>query len=71
MIRLNRRAVLAGAVAMSATRLFDDAHAQNTPSPAAFGQNDVIKRARELANAPFDASIPPLPNAIANLDYDS
>jgi len=56
---------------MSATRLFDDAHAQNTPSPAAFGQNDVIKRARELANAPFDASIPPLPNAIANLDYDS
>ncbi len=69
MQKVSRRALLAGVVAASVTRLADGAAAQS-PSPG-FGQNDVIKRARELAAAPYDAATPALPEAIAKLDYDS
>src|ERR1700722_18599601 len=66
---LNRRAVLASVVAVSASRLFPPALAQQAPAPPAaatpvFEQADVVKRAHELASAPFDATIPPLPESI-------
>ena len=70
MLLLNRRAVLAGVVAASAMRLTSSALAQNNP-PAPFGHADVVKRARDLAAAPFDATVPPLPEPFANLDFDA
>ena len=70
MLLLNRRAVLAGVVAASAIRLTSSALAQNNP-PAPFGHADVVKRARDLAAAPFDATVPPLPEPFANLDFDA
>ena len=40
-------------------------------APAPFGFPDVVKRARDLAATPFDGSIPPLPDGLANLDFDA
>ena len=40
-------------------------------APAPFGYQDVVKRARDLAAAPFDSSIPPLPDGLATLDFDA
>src|SRR5271156_2841949 len=74
---LSRRALLASIVAASGSRFIAPASAQtNTPPPAAgapapFGYADVIKRARDLAAAPFDGSIPTLPDGLANLDFDA
>jgi periplasmic glucans biosynthesis protein len=65
---LNRRTLLASIVAVSSVRILTPAFAQQ---PAAFGMADVVKRARDLAAAPFDATIPPLPEGIAGLDYDA
>jgi len=75
MPRFNRRDLLAGVVAVSVTPLFP-VYAQQDAAPAAatppvFGMADVVKRARELAGAPFDASVPPLPESLANLDFDA
>ncbi len=36
-----------------------------------FGFEDVIKRAREISEAPFDATIPPLPPQLANQSWDA
>ena len=41
-----------------------------SPSPH-FGFEDVLKRARELGTAPFEANPPPLPDALAKLDFDA
>lgn len=74
MLKLPRRTVLAGAVAASFVRLTGPVLAQqDTPAaaPPPFGANDVAKRARDLAAAPFDATIPALPDPIAGLDYDA
>ncbi len=35
-----------------------------------FGFEEVVKRARELADAPFDATIAPLPDGLETLDFD-
>ena len=72
-----RRALLASLAAAAGGRLIEPATAQNNaPPPAAgapppFGYADVVARARELAAAPFDASIPALPDGLANLDFDA
>ncbi len=71
---LNRRALLVSVVAASGARLVGPALAQQSPAaPAApaFVYADAVKRAHDLADAPFDASFPPLPDAIAGLDYDA
>ncbi|HYA72066.1 MAG TPA: glucan biosynthesis protein, partial [Roseiarcus sp.] len=71
---LNRRALLVSVVAASGARLFQPALAQQPPEAAAkpaFAYADVVRRAHDLADAPFDASIPPLPEGIAGLDYDA
>jgi glucans biosynthesis protein len=51
------------------------ANSQQSADPAkatpTFGYDDVVKRARDLAGAPFDAQIPPLPDALARLDFDA
>jgi len=40
------------------------------PAPH-FGFDEVVKRARDLADAPFDALPPKLPEALTKLDFDS
>lgn len=40
------------------------------PTAARFGFEDVVKRARELAEAPFDATIARLPDGLDTLDFD-
>ena len=45
---------------------------QNAAPPvSAFRFEDVVRRARDLAGASFDAAIPPLPEPIAHLDFDA
>lgn len=73
---LSRRALLVSIAAASGAPLIARAAAQtDAPPPAAaapapFGYPDVVKRARDLTAAPFDSAIPPLPDGLANLDFD-
>ena len=73
---LSRRALLVSIVAASGARLAAPAAAQTdapppaAPAPPTFGYQDVVKRARDLAAAPFDSAIPPLPDGLATLDFD-
>ena len=73
MPHINRRTLLAGILAASSG--FPPARAQQTGEAAkpvpTFGYDDVVKRARDLAGAPFDASIPTLPDGLAHLDFDA
>jgi periplasmic glucans biosynthesis protein len=77
MHELSRRALLASLAAASGARAIAPAAAQADPpqpaagAPAPFGFPDVVKRARDLAATPFDGSIPPLPDGLANLDFDA
>jgi periplasmic glucans biosynthesis protein len=78
MPEFSRRALLFSALAASSAQIVVNAAAQTDapaggggPAPAPFGYDDVIKRARELAAAPFDAAIPDLPDGLANLDFDA
>lgn len=71
---INRRTLLAGIAAASSIGLVP-AVAQQNAEPAkgapSFGYEDVVKRARDLASAPFDAQLAPLPDSIARLDFDA
>ncbi len=40
------------------------------PPPPHFGFEDVVRRARDLAAAPFDATVARLPDGLETLDYD-
>jgi periplasmic glucans biosynthesis protein len=40
------------------------------PPPPKFGFDEVVKRARDLAAAPFDATIARLPDGLETLDFD-
>jgi periplasmic glucans biosynthesis protein len=77
MHELSRRALLVSVVAASGARFLACAAAQTDApqaaagAPAPFSYQDVVKRARDLAAAPFDASIPALPDGLANLDFDA
>ena len=62
---ITRRTLVAG---LAAGALAAPAQAQPTPR---FTFDDVIRRARELAGAPFDATPAPLPDALAKLDFDA
>jgi glucans biosynthesis protein len=70
---INRRTLLAGIVAASSG--LAPAMAQQSAEPAkpqpSFGYDDVVKRARDLAGAPFDPQIPPLPASLSRLDFDA
>lgn len=62
-----RRAALAlGASVAFATV----AHAQQPPQAPAFGLDDVLRRARELASKPYDAMQRELPEELRNLNFD-
>jgi periplasmic glucans biosynthesis protein len=73
---MSRRALLVSIVAASGAGLALPAAAQTAAPataaapPAPFGYPDVVNRARDLAAAPFDSSIPPLPDGLADLDFD-
>jgi glucans biosynthesis protein len=82
---VTRRTIVAG-MAISAAGLSAPAEAQQPtaqppkppapqPQPAqqpqTFGFEDVVKRAREIASAPHDASIPALPEQLTKLDFDA
>jgi len=73
---LSRRALLVSIAAASGAPLIaraaspPDAPPPAAAPPAPFGYPDVVKRARDLAAAPFDSVIPPLPDGLANLDFD-
>ena len=48
-----------------------DAQESASPPVAHFGYDDVLKRARDLAGAPFEANPPPLPDVLAKLSFDA
>src|SRR3954451_15902355 len=68
MLRLSRRTLLGGALSLSAGSVFAQQGAAPTPAP--FRYEDVVRRARDLAGAPFDAAVPPLPEPLNRLDFD-
>lgn len=45
--------------------------ASQVPGPEPFRYQDVIKRAREAAAVPFDANVPPLPEPLNRIDFDT
>ncbi len=57
----------AGSVLPGGTAL---AQGSAAPTLIPFRFEDVVRRARDLASVPFDGTIPPLPDPIANLDFD-
>ena len=78
---LDRRQILAllASVAAGAGPAFAQQQTpqrQRAQEPAAaqrgtFGYEDVIKRARELSESPFDSVVPPLPPQLENQDWDA
>lgn len=76
---LNRRVVVAGLAAGAASSLspgaLAQAPAQGQPVPGQpvpkFGFDDVVKRARDLGTAPFEATPPALPDSLGKLDFDA
>ena len=73
---LSRRALLVSVVAASGASHRRRRAPRPKPlrpqprAPAPFSYQDVVKRARDLAAAPFESAIPPLPDGLANLDFD-
>jgi glucans biosynthesis protein len=60
MTELTRRSALAG---LALVPTFPAAAQQGGPPPIIpFRFDDVVRRARSLAEAPFDAAVPPLPS---------
>lgn len=83
MTEVTRRTIVAG-MAVAAAAIPAAANAQSTQKPPApqpqtappanqptFGFEDVIKRAREVSAAPYDASVTPLPEQLTKLDFDA
>ena len=70
---LSRRAVLVAVIAGAVPMTLGAAVAQQSQDATArgFGPDDVVRRARELAAAPFDGSTPTLPGIVATLDFDA
>jgi len=76
--RFSRRELLTGAVAAVGALSPVATSGQNAQTPTAapspvpaFGFDAVIQRAQTLASAPFDASIPPLPDPVAAISPDT
>lgn len=68
---LSRRRVLGAAAALTAQGLVRRAGAQANPAPSGFAFETVVKRAQDLATAPFDGALPALPEPLAHLDFDA
>ena len=69
MPKLSRRSLLAGFAAASGARIAPAANAQT--APARFGYDDVVKRARDIAAAPFAGPAATLPEPLNGLDFDA
>ncbi len=41
------------------------------PAGSRFSYDDLVKKASDIATAPFDANVPALPEALAKLDFDA
>ena len=75
MAELSRRALIVGAAVLAGAPLTAAAFAQSdapqSGAPSPFGYPDVVKRAHDLAAAPYDATEPALPDGLDDLDYDA
>src|ERR1700712_3466406 len=69
----DRRSFCAGAAAGIASMIVPAAaDAQTSGQPVAhFGYDDVLKRARDLASAPFEPKPPALPDVLGKLSFDA
>src|SRR5215208_544131 len=68
MHRLTRRTLLQGVSLLAAPAL---AQTSGPPLVNAFRYEDVVRRARDLAGAAFDAAPPSLPEPLNRLDFDA
>ena len=70
--RLVVKFLIFSAAALSTTRRPAQAQAGAPPQiPPKFDFADVVRRARDLASAPFDTATPALPDALNKLDFDA
>jgi periplasmic glucans biosynthesis protein len=69
MPHVSRRTLLGGLLGLSAGSALAQQGA--APAPTPFRYEDVVRRARDLAGAPFDATLPPLPEPLNRLDFDA
>ncbi len=74
MTDLTRRSVISSLLLAAGTPCVTTVRAQSQqsaePAPK-FGFEDVVRRARDLSTAPFDLTLPQLPDALSNLDFDA
>jgi glucans biosynthesis protein len=73
MTEITRRRLIGAMAATGAHSTLGRAVAQTLPGVAAahFGFEDVTRRARDLAGAPFEGALPDLPAGLDKLDFDS
>ena len=66
-------ALATGASAVSASAMAPNAEAQTArpPQSSKFAFDEVVKRATDLASAPFEGKVPPLPDELNKLDFDA
>src|SRR5215204_7276284 len=69
MPRLTRRSLLTASMALAAAPAL--AQTGGPPAPTPFRYEDVVRRARELAAAGFEANLAPLPEPLNRLDFDA
>jgi len=69
MLDLSRRTFLQAAASLAASPAL--AQQSGAPAPNPFRFEDVIRRAREMAGAPYDPAVPPLPEPLSRLDFDA
>jgi glucans biosynthesis protein len=69
MSRLSRRSFIEGFSALAATPAL--AQTSGPPTPTPFRYEDVVRRARDLSRAAFEANVPTLPEPLNRLDFDA
>jgi periplasmic glucans biosynthesis protein len=72
-VDFDRRTIVQGALATGASALAAAAEAQTAhpPRDAKFSYDEVVKRATQLAAAPYQAQLPPIPDELNKLDWDA
>jgi glucans biosynthesis protein len=76
MTSLDRRSVLnvlavSGAAALASPAFAQPKEKSQPPQPPRFNFEDVLRRAKDLAAAPYDAMPPKLPEVLNKLDFDA
>jgi glucans biosynthesis protein len=66
-----RRQALASLLSLAAIGPAGAQQPAGAPPVSPFRFEDVVRRARDLAGAPFDGALPALPDPIARLDFDA